>query len=451
MKKHCLYAVIIALPVLLTAFGCYRAFRYSMGCAEIRSGQSFSFFITNDLHHLSKSTYDNGTAFAAFLTTAGGKLVKYSGEMLETLEKEIELASPDFLIINGDMTCNGDRESHLELVQMLESIERSGTCAFVVPGNHDILNPCSQRFTGEMSIKSDGITYEEFRNIYARFGYDDAISRDADSLSYLAMPAEDVWLLMLDSTHSQLNAGRQYPELGGSLTPDTLKWIEQCGELARENKARLIAIMHHSLLDHSPIIHMDYTIKDNDELLKVFEKCGIDIVLTGHVHIQDIKTQQSGAQKLYDLATSSLAVYPHQYGRMNFVPGKGLYYRTVKLDNRYWTERVQATGESLPDIEAYSVHAFIEQCCKQYDNFKLDLKTLSEEDKDKVCDTIARMNLLYFAGFRNEALDDIVESEGYKLLESLPSCFTKDYVSAMLKDERKDNNTLFVPFYSSEK
>ena len=52
----------------------------------------------------------------------------------------------------------------------------------------------------------------------------------------------------------------------------------------RENNARLISVMHHSLIDHSEMIKSNYTIRNSKEALKVFHKSGIEAVFTGHIH-----------------------------------------------------------------------------------------------------------------------------------------------------------------------
>lgn len=73
------------------------------------------------------------------------------------------------------------------------------------------------------------------------------------------------------------------------------------------------------------------------------------------------------------------------------------------------------------------------------------MEDLTEEDLAKVKDTVSKMNLRYFAGFRNERMDDLIQSEGYRILERLPACFIQDYVNNMLHDELSDHNTYFIP------
>ena len=56
------------------------------------------------------------------------------------------------------------------------------------------------------------------------------------------------------------------------------------------------------------------------------------------------------------------------------------------------------------------------------------------------------MNKMFFAGYRNELLNELTQTEGFKILEGFEPCYVKEYVMTMLKDERSDNNILNVPF-----
>lgn len=437
MKKQRFAILSVLFLMLFSSFGCAKVFRYSIGCAKIKAGQDFSFFIISDIHHLSKSLFDNGKAFEDFLLTGDGKLLDHSDEIFDVVLEDVRVAAPDFIIVTGDMTCNGERVSHEEIVKKLEAVEKTGTCVFVAPGNHDIENPWASRYIGDETNSVASITEEEFVSLYAQFGYEGAISKDPDSMSYLAMPAQDTWLLMLDTIDYTHNMRSHYPTQGGQLKPETLKWIERCAKLAQDNDARLLAVMHHSLLDHSRLVHEDYTISNSADVRKLFLKNGIEIVFTGHVHLQDIKTVQESDGAIYDIATASLLVYPHQYGRMTYTAGKGFDYDTIQID-------LETLGPSL-DFREYSKDVFIRQCCEKNSECLVGINELKKEDKEKVKTVLAEMNLMYFAGYRNEAFKSLINSEGYKILQTLPACFTTDYIKSMLNDERADNNVIYIP------
>jgi len=130
MKKHQFSILLAYILILLISSGCAEAFQYSIGCADIKTNQSFSFFIVSDPHYISKETYDNGKAFQDFLASGDGKMLNHTDELLDALIKDIRVENPDFLIITGDLTCNGTRQSHIELAEKLKTIEDIGTCVF---------------------------------------------------------------------------------------------------------------------------------------------------------------------------------------------------------------------------------------------------------------------------------------------------------------------------------
>jgi len=73
-------------------------------------------------------------------------------------------------------------------------------------------------------------------------------------------------------------------------------------------------MLHHSIIEHVPGESTDPTFSwfhvENAQALKaILHKHGVRITLTGHLHIQDVK-EEAG---LYNIATASLAGYPHAY------------------------------------------------------------------------------------------------------------------------------------------
>jgi len=41
------------------------------------------------------------------------------------------------------------------------------------------------------------------------------------------------------------------PTGSGKLTDDTLNWIKEATQIARDNNAQIITVMHHNLIKHS--------------------------------------------------------------------------------------------------------------------------------------------------------------------------------------------------------
>ena len=105
-----------------------------------------------------------------------GKLTNYVWEITDAAFEQAEMLKPDVIILSGDLTLNGEKESHKELAKKLEQVEKAGVQVVVIPGNHDINNPHAAVYFGEEKAETDPVTPEEFYNIYHMYGYDQAIS-----------------------------------------------------------------------------------------------------------------------------------------------------------------------------------------------------------------------------------------------------------------------------------
>lgn len=450
MKLKGIFLIFLSLILLLGLTGCTNDFPCGILNCKIKSGQEIDLFIAADPHHLSKKLYDDGQAFETFLTTGDGKLLQYSEEIIDAFSMDVENKNPDIVIFPGDLTANGEKESHLEFANMLNTIQNSGTHVFVIPGNHDIENPWARNYIGDKLIKVDSISSEEFEEIYGPYGYNNSLSRDPNSLSYLATPSEDIWLLMLDSAKYSRNKVLDGPEMGGALSSKTLDWIKQCGQLADENDAKLIAIAHHSLLDHSDIVNEDYTIENNEEVIKTLQDCHVEIMLTGHIHLQDIKYHTQDDKTIYDIASSCLIAHPNQYGTLKFVPDKGYYYRTNRVDMDRWVKANNIKDKNLVNLKEYSREFFKKRSYDRYYYSLLEISKYSDAEMKAISETIASLNSDYFCGFRNDALHHIFNTEGFKLLQDSAPNSIRDYALSMFNDEKTDNNKLFIPINLNE-
>lgn len=446
MNEKRIFIIILIFICIISLTGCVKKPTFSSPCCKIPSGHEATFMIVSDPHYLSPNTYDKNEAFDDFCCTADGKLISYTEEIIDTLIWEVENKKPDFLIISGDLTCNGEKESHLDLAKKLKQIEIQGTCVFVIPGNHDIENPWSRNYFGKDSLITESITSEEFYEIYYSFGYMEAISRDEHSLSYLLTPSEDVWLLMLDSTKQNNSKTMTAPVKSGAISSKTLKWIEECAKLAKENNARLIASMHHSLLEHNSVINKDYVIDNSNEVIKIFKKLDIEIILTGHIHLQSIKSYEEGNYKLYDIATGSILAYPNVYGELKYIPDYGFKYNSYKIDVEGWSKENNIKDDNLLNFNMYSKVYFKNKSYeKYYKVLKEKLNYDNEESYEALADSVAKINVEYFQGQRNDVLKRTIKSSEYqRLMSSLPDCL-KAYILSMEDCQINDNNKLLIP------
>ena len=273
--------------------------------------------VAADLHYLSPALTDGGAYFTQVITNADGKLMQYSDELAEALVSELLAQKPDVLILPGDLTFNGARESHTGLIEKLRRLTDAGVRVLVLPGNHDLDNPMAARFSGDGFAHVESVTAEEFASIYGAFGYDGALSRDAASLSYVSELSPGLRLLLIDTNT---------PDRVGALLPQTLEWAQAQLQAASEAGARVICVTHQTVLQHNSLFLDGFAIENHDALLSLLQRYGVRCTLGGHMHIQHIRTSGS----LIEILTSALCVSPCQYGLLD-VDADGGTYRTRTL------------------------------------------------------------------------------------------------------------------------
>lgn len=227
-----------------------------------------------------------------------GQMNYESEAILAELLAEFEASDSECLLIAGDLTC-GKRNSHLALADYLRRTEeRSGKRIFVIDGNHD----CAAE-SGETKI-----SMEEFREIYAEFGYDEAVSRHEGSASYAADLNDGYRLLAIDSC--------VYGEDEGTIGASVFQWIKEQTAQAKKDGKTAIAMMHHSLLPH-------YELQPMIDLWRFYAGWladrGVRTVLTGHIHANDISSAVSDCgNTIYDIQTGSSIASPNTYRELIF-------------------------------------------------------------------------------------------------------------------------------------
>ena len=428
-----LFAIIIILVNFILKpsqqYGCKSSFTNN-----INSKDELTFFITSDIHYLSKSLYDNGDAFKRFNNSGDGKQLEFINDIFDEFTNEIKNKKPDFLILSGDLTLNGEKKSHLDLSSKLEKIKASGTNVYVIPGNHDINNPWAREFKNDKQYKTDFISKEDFLNIYQNFGFNDAISRDESSLSYLVAPSDNLYILMLDDNLYNNNLSLNHPQVNGLLSNNTLEWINYCGRLAKNNNAKIIAVSHHNLINHSKYIYTDFTLDNNNDVLNTFKNNDIKLSFTGHIHFQSIKNTYFDNYIVTDIVNSSLAMYPQKYGIAKFNSDNLLSYNTsmVNMDN------------FNNNFKSNSKKSFIDFVYNQnFKSFSYN-KDYTQEEIKSMCETICNIRLKYNDDTEPISWDEITSSPGFNLLKTYPSQFIKHYIDIALNSTSNNYDKLEI-------
>jgi len=410
---------------------------------SIESGKDILMYIATDIHYFPKSLTDYSDGYEEFATPRDGKQLFYIEDIMDAFVNEIEIGKPDILVVSGDLTNNGEKESHNELSIKFKDIERIGTQVFVIPGNHDLLSIWARGYKEGAAYGVDSINHKEFEDIYGEFGYKEAISRDEKTLSYLAAPSDDVWLLMIDSNKYFADYGM--PTNSGIITPETLQWIKECSSLAKKNNAELITVMHHNLIPHSTRMSDGNTIDNSKEVIEVFKELGLNLTFSGHIHIQDIKADNEENPLIYDVVNSALCVYPQQYGVLKYSPKDGYDYNKSKIDVDNWALEQNLKDDNLLGFMEYSKESFGR---RPYDNAVAELVnigTYTNDEIEDIANLVTDLNLRLFEGTINSIKNELFATPLYKKFINIESEYLYDFVYSMVHNGSIDSSNLKIP------
>ena len=267
--------------------------------------------VLSDIHFLSPRLAVESYALTTFEMTTG-RNVSDQQMVLDQVLEELGREKPDMLLISGDITNHGERWSHLDFIEKLRSRLHQGTRIFVIPGNHDIHIPDAKAYTSTGVTSTESISKEEFTELYAMFGYGDALKRDPASLSYLAAVDDDTWLLCIDSNRYDEHATSSIT--GGRIRPQTMVWALSLLQEAKEKGIRVMGMMHHGLVAHMPwqsAFFPNYLVEEWEKNADMLADAGLKVIFTGHFHANDITLRTSPAgNTIYDVETATMAHYP---------------------------------------------------------------------------------------------------------------------------------------------
>lgn len=379
-----------------------------------RTNEPVKIITATDMHHLSPSLTDNGDAFWNTINNSDGKVIQYIDEIMSAFSDDVISASPDVLILSGDLTFNGEKASHEDLAKKLAVIQESGVQVLVIPGNHDINKTSSVKFVGDEYEYVDSVTADEFKKIYADFGMNQAESVDENSLSYIYKANSDLCILMLDT-----NA------YGENFVQDkTYEWLESQLKKAKKKNMQVLAVSHQNLLAHNSLLTFGYQLYDANELLELYNKYDVKLNLSGHIHMQHIKTDD-----ITEIATSSLAVAPNQYGIIDFNNNE-FNYSTKSVDVSAWAENNGINNRDLLSFAEYS-EKFFKDTSKNQIISRFENSNISEKEKNLLAETFADINSSYFAGVPINHTD---YESGIELWQKQDNNFMLNYINSILDD-----------------
>lgn len=364
MKK--IIAVILMLSLIFSCFSVVTV-------ANAASGD-ISFAVASDLHYnvpeeeLTWYSEDPIYGYAnrrAAMENESGLIID------EFLSQCAENDDVQFVLISGDLADNGRRipQEHYAVAEKLKNFEEStGKQVYVIPGNHDFGN------LGEYCE----VDLARFMDIYADFGYNEALTTLEGTGSYTVDLSDKYRLIALDS-----NDPDKSTEDG--MTEERVQWVIDEAEKAQKEGKYPILMMHHNLLDHLPVqrvLSHDFIIKNHELTAERWANAGIKLVFSGHEHCSDATSKITAlGNVITDFATTSLTMYPLQYRLFDLTDGV-IHYDVATVDS-IDTDALQATvdGYSQEQIDAMNqgLNAFAKEYLKNGVEYRLELGFTDEK------------------------------------------------------------------------
>lgn len=210
----------------------------------------------------------------------------------------------DTIFIAGDLVNDGDKQSHLAFIKLLEKVQAAGKKIYIITAGHDH-NKNPRGYLGEERFDLEPTQREELYELYKDFGFSSALTLDKENLTYTANIGDDVRLLALNCDGKG--------EKNGTFDEERMLWIENECKKAKEDGRIAIGMNHIPLLAGQPIFSLvkNAVQKNASEITTRFADFGLNLVFTGHMHNQSIncKTTELG-NKFYDICTGAVVQAP---------------------------------------------------------------------------------------------------------------------------------------------
>ncbi|MCQ2484626.1 MAG: metallophosphoesterase [Clostridia bacterium] len=334
----------------------------------------------------------------------------------EFLRQCAENKNCKYVLISGDLADDGRTrpEDHRAVAEKLRKFEKeTGKDVFVINGNHD------------SSVESK-TTFELFKEIYAEFGYDKAITEPRDDCSYAANLGEKYRLIALDSNHPTASTE-------DGMTKDKLNWVKEQVESAKADGRYPILMMHHNLIDHMPmqrITSRNFIVRNHFLTAERFADWGIKLVVSGHEHCGDGATYTSAlGNTIYDFAITSLTMYPLAYEYFKLNDDVITYERKTidSIDYKALTSTVSGYSDEQINLMKADFNAYAKGFLKAGVQYRLALGFSKEKmgiDEDAIYYGVVRtavdglVNLLEMPLYGENSLSELALEYGIELPET---------------------------------
>ncbi len=272
----------------------------------------FNFYLVTDTHYFEPSLGASGAAYDEYMKREQYFMAE-SSEIVKSVFADIAAdKETEYVIIPGDLSKNGEIESHKSFIKELYKLKESGKKIFVITAGHDY-NEKSRAFVNDERIEVEGTPFKQLPELYKDFGYSQTLAVDEQSLSYISELTDGVRLLAIDCD------GEGNPK--GAVDERLKEWIKIQLDDAKNAGCEVIAICHYPVIPPVPVFDLvgDAKLKNWRDTASLLADNGVKLVLTGHMHIQSINKFITEKENiLVDICTACLVGSPAKYRKISF-------------------------------------------------------------------------------------------------------------------------------------
>ena len=370
-------------------------YEYNKETATACSYPDASFAVISDTHIYDSSLGSSGAAFEKVMNS-DQKLLLNSIDLLDYAIRDIIASGVRFVLISGDLTKDGELINHRILANKLRRFNNAGINVYVVPGNHDINNHSAFSYEGDNTASVPSINADDFAEIYADFGFNTALMRDDNSLSYVVEPIEGLWLLCIDSCRYRENAPDKKEIVSGKISQKTADWIAAVLQAAAGQNKAVMAMLHHGIVEHwkgQARLHPDYLINDYAGFGKFLASWNVRLAFTGHYHAQDISLAQFGDKHIYDIQTGSLVTTPCPIRYIN-IQDNVMQIRTETI-----ADKIYPNTDFVDNARTFVKRTIMYEAMRALKKYKV-----SDKDADYIANAVGDAFVAHYDGDENPNL-----------------------------------------------
>ncbi len=288
-----------------------------------------NFYLITDTHFFKNSLGAYGKAYDEFMRFEQKCFAETESINNAIFDYLANQTKTDTILIPGDLSFNGEKESHIGFIKLLNKLKENGKRVYVITAGHDFNDYC-RGYDDNGIHQVESTAREELFDLYYEFGFKDAFAVDKKHLSYVAQLTPEIRLLALNNDGTE--------ECRETYDDEQIQWIKEQVRKAKADNQIIFAINHYPLLPGQPIFSLigSAVQKNSGNITTMLADEGVNLAFTGHMHNQAIneKITEKG-NKFYDVCTGSAIGCP-------------AYMRFVTFED---LNTVDVKSEPIPDFE----------------------------------------------------------------------------------------------------